>query len=284
MDWAEACRILGVPESATDTEIKEQYFYKAQLLHPDKNIDKPEYIRKKAEAELAQVNQAYSFLTNSSNNPYKVPPKLLVLPKAIRFRDLYIGQRKNTTITVSNTGGPYTSIWLDNKPAPWLTVTGIKSITSERLPIEVELECEGVGEPGSQHACDLLIKLENSVTQVVDQAAIRIELYIRKETAVDETQKEEVTAADPVLSEPAQDLTANFPSQRDSLGFSIRAFLINLFAFMILGAVLFLGARYFFPVIDTAYFIIASIIYGTIACGICINHGINVGSRAKKLK
>ena len=70
MDWIEACQILGVPESATEAEIKEQYIYKAQLLHPDKNQDKPENIRKKAEAELVLVNQAYAIVSNPGNNPF----------------------------------------------------------------------------------------------------------------------------------------------------------------------------------------------------------------------
>ncbi len=281
MDWAEACRVLGVPESATDVEIKEQYYYKAQLLHPDKNIDKPEYIRKKAEAELAQVNQAYSYLTNSNNNPYKIPPKLSVLPKAIRFRDLAVGQRKSTTITVSNIGGPYTSIWIDNKPAPWLTVTGVKSITSERLPIEVEIECEGTGDPGGQYACDLLIKLENATTQAVDQVNVRIELYLRFETAAATVQDELPAVPDPEISEPDPiPPVVEIPVHRDNAGFSIRAFLINLFAFAILGAVLFFGLRYFLE-IDVAYYILGSIVYGTIALGICVTHGFNVGSRPK---
>ena len=75
MDWAEACRILGVSESATEEDIKEQYFYKAQLLHPDKNQDKPENVQKKAEAELALINQSYAFIKNPVNNPYNPPPQ-----------------------------------------------------------------------------------------------------------------------------------------------------------------------------------------------------------------
>jgi hypothetical protein len=86
MDWAEACRTLGVAESATAEEIKEQYLYKAQLLHPDKNQDKPENIRRKAEAELVLINQAFSFLSDPQNNPYRVPPKLAVEPAVIRFK------------------------------------------------------------------------------------------------------------------------------------------------------------------------------------------------------
>ena len=155
MDWAEACRILGVNESATESEIKAQYLYKAQLLHPDKNQDQTENIRHKAEAELSLVNQAFTFLSDSQHNPYKIPPKLAVEPAAIRFKDVNIGERKSTTLIIRNVGGPYTSVWMDNQPAPWLAVTGVKSITSERLPLEVTLESTGMGEPGKHYVCDL---------------------------------------------------------------------------------------------------------------------------------
>lgn len=215
MDWAEACHILGVPESATDIEIKEQYIYKAQLLHPDKNQDKPENIRRKAEAELALVNQAYTFLSNPNNNPYKIPPKLAIEPMAIRFKDVKIGEKKSTTLIIRNVGGPYTSIWIDNQPAPWLAVTGVKSLASERLPLEVTLESTGIGEPGSQYACGLSIKLENEKTHAVDHLTVKIELY---------------TQSDSVVTTPQ-------PIRKDKMGFSLGAFMFNLLAFAIVGIV-----------------------------------------------
>jgi len=45
MNWEEACQILGVPITATKDEIRAQYIYKAQLLHPDKTIGLPENVR-----------------------------------------------------------------------------------------------------------------------------------------------------------------------------------------------------------------------------------------------
>jgi hypothetical protein len=281
MDWAEACRILGVAESATEAEMKEQYMYKAQLLHPDKNQDKPEKIRNKAEAELALVNQAYSFVNNPNNNPYKIPPKLAVEPMGIRFRDVDIGEKKSTTLIVRNTGGPYTSIWIDNQPAPWLTVAGVKSIGSERLPLEVALECVGTGEPGKQYVCELLIKLENESTHAVDNAAVKIELYIKSESARSGIEKEAITPTKKSGVEVPQDKPAVQPVQKKKMGFSLAAFLVNFLAFAIIGIVAVFVINIFWEINQMAM-LIGLILYTIIAFGISFNHGFTVGSKTEK--
>jgi hypothetical protein len=276
MDWAEACRILGVPESATDTEIKEQYLYKAQLLHPDKNQDKPENVRKKAEAEFALINQAYTFLLNPHNNPYKIPPKLFVEPTAIRFKDVRIGEKKSTTLTVRNVGGPYTSIWIDNQPALWLTVTGVKSITSDRLPLEVTLECTGTGEPGKQYFGDLSIKLENETTHAVDQAIVKIELYTQLKSAQPGTAKK---SGEEVIPDKAAPQAAG----NNKLGFSPGTFLVNLLAFATLGIVLIYIINVFLK-LNELVIIISLILFSAIAIGLSVSHGIAVGSKPPKAK
>jgi hypothetical protein len=283
MDWAEACRILGVPESATDAEIKEQYLYKAQMLHPDKNLDKPENIRKKAEAELAQVNQAFSFVSNPNHNPYKIPPKLSVEPGAIRF-EVNIGEKKSTTLTIRSVGGPYTSVWIDNQPAPWLTVTGVRSTAAERLPLEVALECTGTGEPDRQYSAPLAIRLENEITHVVDNAAVKIELHTGHKPLESAVKKEVAPAAKKPALEVPRPQSPAVPKSR--IGFSLKAFLVNLLAFAILGALAFL-AVHFLAInnvwkFDPTAVMIGSIVYGVIAVGVCVNHGLNVGSRAER--
>ena len=120
MIWEEACHVMGVIETATTAEIKEQYLYKVQLLHPDKTLDKPEKIRQKAEEELIRINEAYKFLSNEKNNP-RTPPKLEISPLAVRFADVALHQKKVTTIDIGSIGGPFTNCWIDNSPAPWLT-------------------------------------------------------------------------------------------------------------------------------------------------------------------
>jgi hypothetical protein len=283
MDWSEACRILGVTESATDEEIKDQYYYKAQLLHPDKNQDKPESIRKRAETELASINQAYSFATGPNNNPYKIPPKLSIEPGSIRFKDIKTGEKKRTTLIIKNTGGPYSSIWIDNQPAPWLTVAEIKSISSERLPLEVTLECTGTGEPDKQYFCDLSVKLENETTHAVDQATVKFELYTISEPAVIDNPKKEVT---PVIK-PQVEIPRNKPVQQSAAknkwGFSFAAFMFNLLAFAVVGIVLSYFVDTFFKY-DELLFLIVLVVFSVIAFGLSFSHGLTLGSKSANKK
>ena len=282
MDWSEACRILGVQESATDEDIKDQYLYKVQLLHPDKNQDKPENIRKRAETELALVNQAYSYLNNSNNNPYKIPPRLAVEPCGIRFINVNVGEKKNTTLVIRNTGGPYTSVWIDNHPAPWLAITEVKSITSERLPLEVTLECTGTREPGKQYFCDLLIKLENEKTHRVDSANVKIELFLNINSIEPVSGAESKKAANKYSGVQA-DKPSKRSSDKNKLGFSIKAFLVNILAFAVVGIILVFLLRTFFT-INNAIFIPGLIIYSLISFGFSFNHGITLGSKTEKSK
>jgi hypothetical protein len=281
MDWIEACRILGVSGSATDSEIKEQYIYKAQLLHPDKNQDKSENVRKKAEAELGLINQAYSFLSNPNNNPYKIPPKLAVEPAGIRFRDVKGGEKKSTVLLIKNTGGPYTSIWIDNNPAPWLSITSVKSISAERLPLEVTLECTGSGEPGKAYFCDLLVKLENENTQVVDRVTVKVEMYIEsaplKNAVPVETPTTNVKPIPVVQPEP-QSISS---TPKAAGGFSFGAFFINLLAFAITGLAVFFSVNFFFS-LNTLVLILSLIIYSIIALGFSLYKGFKAGSKAGK--
>jgi hypothetical protein len=175
MSWEEACRILGVPETATAADIKEQYLYKAQLLHPDKNLDKPEKIRQKAGEELARINDAYKFLTDTKNNPSN-PPKIEAAPRYIRFADVALNQKKTTVIEIKSAGGPFTNCWIDNSPAAWLTVTDVRTSTGEALPLSVTIEAQAL--PGVIRAehCSLVIRLKNEKTGLSDEVSIGIEI------------------------------------------------------------------------------------------------------------
>lgn len=296
MNWEEACRILGVSEAATEAEIKEQYVYKAQLLHPDKNQDKPEYIRKKAEAELSLVNQAYSFVLNHNNNPYRYPPKLALDPPGIRFKDVGIGQRKTTTFTVRNEGGPYTSIWIENQPAPWLTVTGVRSITAERLPLEVALECTGTGEPGRQYICDLPIRLENENTRSVDQATVKVELCTKSELEASAILQDLKSTAPPPTAPPrqaapqpqsetehaqSQPVEQAVPTNKFGInksGFNIGAFVVDILAFALIGIAAIITSSIFVVISQTAYFLGLSL-YSIIAFSVSIIHGFAASSK-----
>ncbi len=180
MTWEEACRILGVSVTATPAEIKTQWLYKANLFHPDKTANLPESMRKKAEEDFKQASAAHDFLKDPKNNPYTTPPKLEISVKHIRFKDLETGGKKSTRFEIKSTGGPYTRFWIDDAAAPWLRVTDIKSTTNEPLPLEVSIEATGMGQPGQQAQCRLLIRLENAQTKAKDEWAIPVEIVMRK--------------------------------------------------------------------------------------------------------
>ncbi len=181
MDWERACNILGIPQTASSEEIREQYRYKAQLLHPDKTIGKPEVIRKKAEEEFKQVNQAYKFLQDPSNNPYSKPPKLKITPQNIRFKEMQVGQKKQTAFQINNIGGLYTNIWIDDQLPSWLQITRVHSLTSETLPVEVEIEATGIEDIKQKLSYNMHIKLENEKTNMIDEAIVKIELWRQSE-------------------------------------------------------------------------------------------------------
>ena len=181
-EWEEACRVLGVDDSASAEEVRAQYLYKAQLLHPDKNLDRPEGIRRRAEEELKVVNQAYGVLQGllAKSSP---TPKLSVTPKHIRFKDVAIGEAKETTIEIRNIGGPHSGIWMDEEPAPWLSVPEADSIDGEELPLEVTIVATGTGRPGSTHRCELSVVLENEDSSVQDCFTVIVEMWTATGTA-----------------------------------------------------------------------------------------------------
>lgn len=61
MDISEAFTILGLPQSATPTQIKEAYRDLAKVWHPDRFGSDPR-LRAKAEETFKQVNEAYQIL------------------------------------------------------------------------------------------------------------------------------------------------------------------------------------------------------------------------------
>jgi len=179
MNWEEACQIIGVPVTATAAEIRAQYIYKAQLLHPDKTAGLPESVRQKAQEELKRVNSAYSILKDLKNNPQANPPKLSVSPRYIRFKDVAPSQKKTTSIEIESVGGSYTKFWMDDSPAAWLKVIEVKSTTNDPLPLEVTIEATGGSTLRKQTECSLPIRLENENTKTKDEVTVRIQLQMK---------------------------------------------------------------------------------------------------------
>jgi hypothetical protein len=178
MTWEEACQILGVPLTATMAEINARHLHWNQLLHPDKTSTLPQSVRTKAEDDLKKINSAHDFLKNSRNRPNYGPPKLHVTVSHVRF-NVENGEKKSTTFKVSNTGGPYTSFWMDDAPAPWLKVLEVKSLSNTPLPIEVIIEATGNSVPKGHTECFLAVKIENEPTHAVDEVKLKVEMNLK---------------------------------------------------------------------------------------------------------
>jgi hypothetical protein len=176
MNWDEACQVLGVPTTATPDEIRTQYLYKAQLLHPDKTTSYPEKVRQKAEEELKLINVANSVLKDRKNNTMAMPPKLKVSPRNIRFTDVQAGQQKTTNIKIESVGGAYTKFWMADSPAAWLKVVEVKSTTNDPLPLEAIIEATGSEGTGKDCECILPIRIENETTKTRDEASVKIQI------------------------------------------------------------------------------------------------------------
>ncbi|MDD2251502.1 MAG: J domain-containing protein [Dehalococcoidales bacterium] len=176
MNFEEACRILGIPTTATAEEIHAQYIYKAQLLHPDKTVNLPDKVRHKAEEELKRINEAYNILKNIETSPSGIAPKLSVEPQSIIFKDLAPGEKQTALIRVDNTGGAFTRFWADDSPAPWLKVRQVRSTTANPLPLEITLEATAISTLETKNRCSLLILLENSSNNTHDQVEVTIDI------------------------------------------------------------------------------------------------------------
>jgi hypothetical protein len=176
MNWEEACRTLGVPPTANQDEIRAQYMYKAQLLHPDKNVGLPERARKQAEEELKHVNVAYSFLKDVRNNTASIAPKLKVSPKSVRFNDMAPGRSKSTQIRIESIGGTYTKFWMGDPPESWLRIIEVKSVSNDPLPLDVTIEATAVGTPKERRTFSLPIRLENENNKIKDETTLTVEM------------------------------------------------------------------------------------------------------------
>lgn len=58
-------KILGIPRSATDDEIKKAYKKKALQCHPDRHSGGTDEDKKQAEMNFKEVGEAYSVLSDS---------------------------------------------------------------------------------------------------------------------------------------------------------------------------------------------------------------------------
>jgi hypothetical protein len=88
MTWEEACRILGFSVNATPAEIKNQWLYKANLLHPDKTANLPENMRIKAEEDFTTSSQIQKTIRT------EIPQSLMFVQNVSVSKKLKLAQKR----------------------------------------------------------------------------------------------------------------------------------------------------------------------------------------------
>ena len=145
-EWEDFYEILDVGSEATDEEIRRAWRRKAFDLHPDRKTGASEEERRRAEDSLKVVNRAYQTISDPfTRERYdqqwrqrKSPPRPVVEPAVMRFSNVDPRESQIGFFVLTNEGGPYTNIRIDDPDLPWLTVTGVASLgTDEELPLQV---------------------------------------------------------------------------------------------------------------------------------------------------
>jgi len=91
---------LGVPPSASKSELTAAYRTMAQLFHPDRYVEAPEHVRKEAERRMKELNDAYTFARKAT--PVETRHYTRVKQDEKRER-----VRKNTPTPAPNFGVPW---------------------------------------------------------------------------------------------------------------------------------------------------------------------------------
>ena len=150
-NWEDYYQILGVDPAASAEEIRAAWRRKALELHPDRLSQVSEIVRHSAQEELKKVNGAYEVLGNDQKRRShdadwlrsNSPPKPVLEPFVIIFRDAEPGVGQSGSFVIRNDGGAYKSIWFSD-PGSWVRVTGYASLQpDDELPLQVEITASG---------------------------------------------------------------------------------------------------------------------------------------------
>ena len=142
--------VLGVSHEVNADDIKSAYIDKCFILHPDRLMGAPESARRTAEEELKKVNRAYEILKDQRKRvdydkqwmSQNSSPKPIIKPTNIQLKDMIPGEERSVSFTISNAGGPYSNIWIDN-PDTWVRVVEWNSISpTDELPLKVTIQVE----------------------------------------------------------------------------------------------------------------------------------------------
>lgn len=182
--------VLGVPKNASFQEIKDQYKKLLKENHPDqykglrakyetegdetllKVID--EKIRM-AEEACKLINEAYEVLSDPvkrkaydeqvSTSEVKAP-EIVIHPKRITFGTLTEGQKKSSSFTIENKGGPASAVHIDWEAKPDWGELVIEPDPDNTFPIKVAVVVDTRGIPSGRRKEKVVIDIDGSSFEV----------------------------------------------------------------------------------------------------------------------
>jgi hypothetical protein len=186
--------VLGVSPDASPEEIRRAYRDLAKRFHPDANPDPA------AAERMREINEAYAVLSDPakraaydraraaassaasapSGGSGPAPPRPVVTPSVIDFGRLRPGGKATASVVVTNHGGPFGTVRLENEQGPWWGLSAVRGGTSADVVAELELEV--FVDPGSvlspgRHEASVIVHLDDQQApillriEVVDTAA-----------------------------------------------------------------------------------------------------------------
>lgn len=191
-DWEDYYQILGVDQSASLKEMKEAYYDKCHIFHPDRLTR--DSAKRIAEEEMKKLHRAYAVLNDTQQRKRyheswlqkqstaagagqrrstarskvnSLKPKPFVYPRSLSFDNVMPQDMRIGSFVVKNEGGPYNKIQIlvANSSSP-IKVASYKSLnTLDELPLEVNIEGRG-GDWGKRYEEDIIVKLDNEETRV----------------------------------------------------------------------------------------------------------------------
>ena len=185
--------ILGVQRDASPQEIKEAYLYWVNVLHTDRMSKMPERIRMKAQEDLKKVNEAYSFLSDSTERAEydrrmgaslgvkvtsyqragtKVGPKVEIYPAIIFLDSAKPRAKEKGTFFVRNVGGDYSKVLISN-PEKWIRIIRTESLyPGKKLPMRVDIEAIAP-DRGKTVGSEIRVRVDEAEASVISRLSTR---------------------------------------------------------------------------------------------------------------
>jgi curved DNA-binding protein CbpA len=185
--------ILGVQRNASPQEIKEAYFYWANILHDDRMSKVPERFRVKAQEDFKKVNEAYSVLSDSRKRAEydrrmgasvgvkvssyeqtgtKLKPKVEIYPAIMYLDSAKPRTKQKGTFFIRNVGGDYSRVLISN-PEKWIKIIRTESLyPGKKLPMRVDIEAIAP-DRGKTVGSEIRVRLDET------EASVRVEVSTR---------------------------------------------------------------------------------------------------------